>query len=247
MGRMLAAIGDLNLKKLRNSFALMAGNVNDDYEHERRADGPDFAHEDGWGVAWAKGRSLLVRHSIHSCLVDPQFEELEELTTDMVIMHARRSPDAGPPRLEDTHPFLVEHAGTSWSFCHSGNLHNLRSLRSLIDRFPEGKKDSERLFHHLLRNLDGADVEGSIIESLEPLEDYTALHCILAAPEQVIAVAKRHPEKSAPSYDALWQGQGPNLRVVSSEPLEGIGCTAWERIPEPGVVTLKREGLFLRS
>jgi len=48
------------------------------------------------------------------------------------------------------------------------------------------------------------------------------------------------PGKGQPGYHSLWHGRGENLQVVSSEPLEGIGCSDWQRIPELGVVTLER-------
>jgi glutamine amidotransferase len=246
MGRMLAATGDLDVRCLRKEFTRMAANDNPGYDHERRAFGANFQHEDGWGAAWVDGGRLRVRHSVHSCLEDPTLGELDRLQTDLLVLHARRSSAPGPPRLEDTHPYLLEYAGCSWAFCHNGSLYDLRSLQSLSGFFPEGSRDSERLFHHLLGSLECADAEEALLSGLESLEDYTALNCLLAAPGQVYAVAKRHPEKGSPKYHALWEGRGGNLHVVSSEPLDGIGCDSWERIPEPGVVTLKREIFTLR-
>ena len=55
----------------------------------------------------------------------------------------------------------------------------------------------------------------------------------------------RQAGRYMPEYHALWEGYGENLHVISSEPLEGIGCDRWERIPEPGIATLKRPAVPL--
>lgn len=245
MCRMIAATGSFDAKALKDALALMAGNVNPSHDHERRSLGDRFTHEDGWGAAWVEHDRLRVRHSVHSCLTDPLFDELDGLSTDLLVLHARRASRPGTVSLENTHPFLAEHRGRTWAFCHNGVVHDLRPLHPAIGLTRTGTMDSELLFYHVLNYLDEASPERSLVASLEPFRDYTALHCILAAQDQVFAVAKRHPEKGEAEYHALWEGHGPNLHVVSSEPIEGIGCESWQRIDEPSVVTLKRQALTL--
>lgn len=245
MGRMLAATGRLDPRALKEALTLMARNANPHHTHEARQHESEFRHEDGWGSAWLEGQTLHVRHSVRSCLDDPRLNELDHLDTDLLVLHARRASRPGNARLEDTHPFLVEHNGCSWAFCHDGSLSDLRGLHPAPGLVPTGTIDSERLFYHVLNYLDEDDAEGSIVSSLEPLEDYTALHCLLIGADRLFAVAKRHPDQSMPEYHALWEGHGDNLHVVSSEPLEGIGCDQWTRIPEPGIATLRRPAMSL--
>lgn len=245
MGRMLAATGRLEPRALKEALTLMARNANPCHTHEARSLGAEFCHGDGWGGAWLEGQKLHVIHSMRSCLEDPRLNELDHLETDLLVLHARRASRPGNASLEDTHPFLVEHNGCSWAFCHDGILNDLKLLRPAPGLIPTGKIDSERLFYHILNYLDEDDAERSIVSSLEPLEDYTALHCLLVGSDRLFAVAKRHPYQSMPEYHALWEGRGENLHVISSEPLEGIGCDQWRRIPEPGIATLMRPAMSL--
>jgi predicted glutamine amidotransferase len=80
--------------------------------------------------------------------------------------------------------------------------------------------------------------EAALAATIAVPRDFTALHCLAASNDRVLAAARRHPEKSRPDYHALWLGEGPDLQVVSSEPVDGLGCE-WTRLPEPGVITLE--------
>jgi predicted glutamine amidotransferase len=80
--------------------------------------------------------------------------------------------------------------------------------------------------------------EAALAATIAVPRDFTALHCLAASNDRVLAAACRHPHKSLPDYHALWLGEGAHLRVASSEPVDGLGCE-WTRIPEPGVVTLE--------
>ena len=196
MARMLAATGKLEPRVLKEALTLMARNANPHHTHEARSLGSEFCHEDGWGGAWLEGETLHVRHSMRSCLDDPRLNELDRLRTDLLVLHARRASYPRKLSLEDTHPFLVEHNGSSWAFCHDGILNDLKALRPAPGLIPTGSIDSERLFYHVLNYLDEEDAEGSIVSSLERLEDYTALNCLLVGTDRMFAVAKRHPDRS---------------------------------------------------
>jgi predicted glutamine amidotransferase len=88
------------------------------------------------------------------------------------------------------------------------------------------------------RPLERTLPEAALAATIAVPSDFTALHCLAASNGRVLAAACRHPDKSLPEYHALWLGKGPHLRVVSSEPVDGLGCE-WTRLPEPGVVTLE--------
>jgi predicted glutamine amidotransferase len=241
MCRMIAATGEIDPSALRRALQLMASNENPDHTHEKRALKEGYRHEDGWGAAWVEQGNLRVRHSIHSCLTDGSLADLDAVRTDLLVLHARRATKKNTIALENTHPFLVEHRGRPWAFCHNGALHDLHGVRPASGLVPSGTVDSELLFYHILNHLEPNDLAGSVLRSLEPFGQYTALHCLLTSADQVLAVSKRHPENAHPEYFALWEGRGPDLEVVSSEPVKGVGVDQWTRIPNPGVVTLRRK------
>jgi len=237
---MIAAVGDLELGALMSALRKMASNVNPAHTHEKRALGPEFRHLDGWGVAWVEDGKLRRIRSERSCLDDPQAAGLTGVRTDLAILHARLASREGSVRVENSHPFLVEHGGETWAFCHNGVVNDTSVLRPASNLDPEGDMDSERLFHHILGGFDPADARGSILRGLEPIRDYTSLHSFLATSEAIHTIAKRHIDQGLLAYHALWEGRGPGIRVVSSEPLDGLRCKNWSRISEPDVRTLRR-------
>jgi predicted glutamine amidotransferase len=83
----------------------------------------------------------------------------------------------------------------------------------------------------------GTAVVAALAATIAAPRDFTALHCLVASNDRVVAAACRHPGHSLADYHALWLGEGADVRVVSSEPVEGLGCT-WTKIPEPGILTL---------
>lgn len=239
MCRMIAAAGNIDTRALRLAFLSMAANTNPAHTHEKRARGADYLHEDGWGAAWLEGGALRTRRSPLSCLTDPAIAQVDYLRTRMFFLHARRASPRGTVRLENSHPFLLEVDGRPWAFCHNGVVFDKSSLVPKPGLRPQGGTDSELLFHHVLNFLDPEDVEGSVLRSYEGITDYSALHSFLATDDRIVAIAWRHPEKGIDGYHALYEGRGAGLRVVSSEPVDGIGCAEWKRLAEPGVVTLK--------
>ena len=239
MCRMIAAAGDVRPGALRAAFLLMASNENPSHTHEKRSRGASYLHEDGWGAAWLDGSVLRTRRSPLSCLVDPAIAEVDAIRTELIFLHARRASPRGTVRLENSHPFFLELDGRPWAFCHNGVVFDKSSLAPKPGLRPQGGTDSELLFHHVMNFLEPDDIEGSILRSYEGITDYSALHSFLATGDRIVAIAWRHPEKGTDGYHALWEGRGPRIHVVSSEPVDGLGCENWTRVPEPGVVTLK--------
>ncbi len=237
MCRMICAAGRLDFPALRAALVAMAGNANPGHAHEHSGDRA-YRHEDGWGAVWRDRSGFHLHRSVRSVLEDPEVVRIDGFRSDLLLLHARRATDPGTISLRNTHPFLVEWKGQTWAFCHNGAVHSLDDLDAAPGLDPVGEADSERLFHHLLAHLDESDPERSLIGAVAPLRDFTATLCFLAGADSVIALSHRHPVQGLPEYHALWEGTGPNLRVVSSERLEGIGCNAWTKIPAPGAVRL---------
>lgn len=245
MCRMIAAAGEVDPSALLEALRRMAANENPAHTHERRPRGADFRHVDGWGAAWVENGSLRTCRRPRSILEDGDAERtLAGLSTRLFFIHARRA-SRGRPVLRNTHPFALEYLGRSWAFCHNGTVDGHDALLRVPGLQPRGGTDSEYLFHHLLNRI-GARYDGdleralapSVLEGLARLESYTAAHCFLATNDRILAAAARHPQRSQPEYHALWEGRGPGRRVVSSEPVDGLDCS-WERMPEPGVITLE--------
>jgi predicted glutamine amidotransferase len=241
MCRMIAAAGRANVTALRLALLQMAANNNPAHRHERRSLGEAFRHEDGWGAAWAAVGELRFTRSPRSCLTDPKIQGLDDLSTDLLFLHARRASKPGSVRAANTHPFIEERNGRIYAFCHNGTVEDLRPLRPTDGWTPEGGTDSELLFHYLLERLDENDPAGSVGGSLDAFEEYTALNSFLACESWILAVAKRHPSKSQKEYHALWEGWGDGIHAVSCEPVNGIGCDRWKRMEEGGVVLLTNE------
>ena len=248
MCRMIAAVGQVPVQALWDGLRLMAANENSTHRHERRSLGADFRHEHGWGSAWTENGRLRVHRSPRSVLDDPRSEAaMRRIKPPLVLLHARRA-SRGVPRRSNTHPFSLDFLGRDWAFCHNGTIDDHGSLRRVPGLAPEGGTDSERLFHHLMScvaaRYDGdltAALAAGLADGIARLRDYTAAHCLLATHDRIIAIAARHPERSQPDYHALWEGCGDGFRVVSSEPVDGLGCT-WTRPAEPAVITLEVKG-----
>ena len=242
MCRMIAATGRVDLAVLRPALLKMADNCNVDFEHERTSYGRKYCHEDGWGAAWVEGGELKSVRSPRSCLEDPEFERLDSIRTGLLILHARRASSAGTVLLENTLPFIEERDGRRYAFCHNGTVFDCAPLEPTDGWKPRGGIDSELLAHQVIRHLDVRDPERSVLASLEPIEDYSSLHSLLACESWILAITKRHPEKSRPGYHSLWQARGEGLHVISTAPLSGIGVGEWRRLEEPGVVRMSPRG-----
>lgn len=238
MCRMIAAVGRIEPAALRRALIRMAANDNPAHDHEYRSRGASFCHTDGWGMAWAQdGRLRTVRRTT-SVLLDGWVERIDPLRTELLLLHARKATRAGSVSTENTHPFSATFHGHDWAFCHNGAVEDLDGLRAAPGMMPAGATDSERLFHHFLAGLDAQiEPEASLAATIAVPQDFTALHCLAASTDRVLAAACRHPEKGRPEYHALWLGEGPGLQVVSSERVDGLACS-WTRLSEPGVTAL---------
>ena len=241
MCRMIAAVGRVELPLLRPALLSMADNCNPGYEHERRSLGKRYCHGDGWGAAWVENGELRHVRSPRSCLEDPEFSRLDGLRTSLLILHARRASEPGTVALANTHPFIEERDGHRYAFCHNGTVFDLGPLQPDDGWKPQGGIDSELLAHHVIRHLDREDPEGSVLASLEPIGDYSSLHSLLACVSWILAMTKRHPQKSRPGYHALWEARGDHLHLVSTEPFSGLPVGEWRRLDEPGVVRMTPE------
>ena len=237
MCRMIAAVGRFEMAPIVDAVRVMASNMNPAYEHELRAEGEALVHDCGWGIAFREGGRLVRSRSAASCLDDPEFDSLSGIETDLVILHARRTPDRGTINILNSHPFIREWRGEEWAFCHNGAVSDLTQLRSDGSLEPEGGIDSELLFHHVLTLLDTSRVVESIAEILRDLHDFTCLNCFLATSEHITVHARMSPDTSRPLYYTPWIAHGSDVAVVSSEVVSQIALE-WERIVDGSAFVL---------
>jgi predicted glutamine amidotransferase len=236
MCRMIAAVGRFEAAPLVAALRAMAANANAEHEHELRSEGPAFTHDCGWGAAYRDGGRLARRRSASSCLEDPRFEDLAALETDMLVLHARRTPHRDTIAVGNSHPFIAEYGGMAWAFCHNGAVNDLTQLDG-AGGLPDATVDSELLFHHVLRRLDLSDPAGSLARTLAEVRDFTCLNCLLASQDEIIAHARAAADTTRPHYYTLWRGRGDGIALVSSEPF-GRGPLAWSPVPSGTAFTL---------
>jgi len=230
-------MGRFEMEPLVDAVRMMASNANPAYDHELRAEGGTLVHDCGWGVAFREGGRLVRRRSAASCLSDPEFDSLSEVETDLVILHARRTPDRETINVLNSHPFLEEWRGEEWVFCHNGAVSDLTQLRTDSSLQPAGGIDSELLFHHVLTLLDTNRVAGSLAEILHEIRDFTSLNCFLATSEGITVHARMSSDTRRPLYYTPWVARGDDVAVVSSEVVSQIALE-WERIPDGAAFVL---------
>jgi len=233
--RMIAAVGSFEMAPLVEALRSMAANANPAYSHELSERGEALQHDCGWGAAFRQGGTLERRRSAASCLADPAFAGLTSIETDLVLLHARRTPDRDTIAVENSHPFFAERDGTTWAFCHNGAVNDLSQFEASggARRAPtsSGPIDSELLFHHILRSLDRARPAESLADILLGVRDFTCLNCFLATGEDVFVHSRVSPDTTRPRYYALWVGRGDGFALASSEVVDLRGVT-WERVPD---------------
>ncbi len=216
----------------------MASNMNPAYDHELRGEGEKLIHDCGWGVAFREAGRLVRRRSAASCLDDPEFDSLSGVETDLVILHARRTPDRGTINILNSHPFIQEWRGEEWAFCHNGAVSDLTQLRSDESLVPTGGIDSELLFYHALTLLDTGRVAESLSEILREIRDFTCLNCFLATSEHITVHTRVSPGTSRPLYYTPWIAHGGDVTVVSSE-IVSLRVPEWERVTDGSAFVLR--------
>jgi len=110
-------------------------------------------HGDGWGLALYEGAAVRTflepNAAAHSKLAS--YVRANPIKTLLAIAHVRKK-TRGKVTLANTHPFVRELWGRSFTFAHNGTVRNARKLA--LGRFqPIGNTDSEYAFCALLAGL----------------------------------------------------------------------------------------------
>ncbi|SFG54738.1 class II glutamine amidotransferase [Neptunomonas qingdaonensis] len=111
-------------------------------------------HRDGWGIAFYEGKGVRSFHDPEpSCdSVIANLVKNHPIKSLVVISHIRQA-NVGSVCLENTHPFIRELWGYSWSFAHNGQLDKRLFDLPLTFYRPVGTTDSEYAFCWLLGQI----------------------------------------------------------------------------------------------
>ncbi|MGB2222132.1 class II glutamine amidotransferase [Neptunomonas sp.] len=148
-------------------------------------------HRDGWGIAFYDGKGVRAFHDPKPS-IDSEIAHLikEHPIKSLVVISHIRQANVGSVCLENTHPFIRELWGYSWSFAHNGQL-DPRLYDELTLRFyrPVGTTDSEFAFCWLLGEIrdafperpdDMTPVIDLIHERCERLRGYGVFNMLLS-------------------------------------------------------------------
>jgi predicted glutamine amidotransferase len=237
MCRMIVAVGGFDSSRLASALRLMALNENPAWDHELRSRGANLRHDSGWGAVWRERGDLRRVRSVLPCFDDPGFEEIGRVRTDLMVVHARRTPRPETISIANTHPFLVRRGGRAFAFCHNGEVRDRSQLSWDDGLSPLGDIDSEDLFLHVLTRFDERDPASSLAATLRAIADFTSVNCILVGPRTLVAGARVDAAAGRPRYYTLWHGSGDGLDVVSSEKVEGLEVD-WSPIPNGDALAL---------
>ena len=110
-------------------------------------------HRDGWGIAFYEGAGCRTFHDPHpSCHSEvARLVQRHTIKSCVVLGHIRQA-NSGRVCLENTHPFVRELWGRSWTFAHNGQLRGIKK-RSLEFYRPIGTTDSEHAFCWMLDQI----------------------------------------------------------------------------------------------
>jgi glutamine amidotransferase len=145
-------------------------------------------HRDGWGIAFYENRGARAFHdptpSAHSPLAE--LVRAYPIKSRLAVAHVRRA-NRGKVSLENTHPFLRELWGRTWTFAHNGQLRGVKKWPLEFYK-PIGTTDSEHAFCWLLDRLrrrwrdapSPRALDDEIKQALTMLETLGVLNVLLA-------------------------------------------------------------------
>lgn len=188
-------------------------------------------HDSGWGMAVYSrsdgGEPRCVRFP-EAAFADGDFRRATEMRGRIFNVHVRRA-TMGGLTMSNTHPFCLG----DYSFSHNGTILEYPRLREPGVSRPVGDTDSELLFHFLLRDLDPADVAGSLRRSLTAVIDrspFSGLNVLLSEGERLYAY-------KLGMFELHWLARPGQLLVAS----EAITDEPWHSVHDDVLLTLDPE------
>ena len=185
-------------------------------------------HDSGWGMAVyrrAEGEEPLLVRFPEPAFADAEFHDATSLRGRIFNVHVRRA-TMGGLALENSHPFALG----NYSFSHNGTiLHFPRLLEPGVSR-PRGQTDSEHFFNFLMRDLDPADVPGSLRHAVTATIErspFSGLNFLFSDGERLYAYRLG-------LFQLHWLAR-PDRLLVASERLTG---EPWHSVQEDVLLTV---------
>ena len=135
--------------RLVQAVRAMATNANQRYDHELRGRGEEFLHDSGWGAVYREGGRLVRVRSTTPCFLDQRFDDLADVESDLVVVHARRAKNPRTISTANTHPFsrpTSERSGRSATTARSETSRSSRGTRPSSSRARRTRRSSSSTF-----------------------------------------------------------------------------------------------------
>ena len=231
MCRMLIAAGNVNVSSLLDELISMA---NEEYERHEKNQDKNWKHDGGWGIAYLKNNRWKIKKSQKAVFNDPKVNQLREIKTNLVILHARKV-TIGKISRRNTHPFQKK----DFVFCHNG------TVRDKISHSPKfkvkGDTDSEHLFYSILtENEKEKNLVKAIRKNLNRYKNYAGSNFILANKEKSFVFIK---ENKKPLYYQMKMGKKKNVVIISSEKLPPLKDMKWKRLEQEDLIVIDNKTL----
>lgn len=194
--------------------------------------------EDGaWGAAWCYGNRLEHARSGKHPANDPDFSKIGEIRTDMVLFHVAPGERQGPRELL---PFLRREAERQWAFCHSGRVRHPERIDT-GGRIVDGRNPGEKLFLHVLSQLDVDDPLPSVERALEVLPGETDLNFLMLSADMMVASCRYDAAGDEPDKaPRLWYGSGESMRIIATRPVAAADV-GWDAMANGTVCAFSRK------
>ena len=188
-------------------------------------------HDSGWGMAvyertdGAEPRLVRFPEAAH---VDGEFRRVIDLRGRIFNAHVRRA-TMGGLSLENSHPFSLG----SYTFSHNGTLLRFPRLLEPGVQRPRGQTDSEHLFNYLMRDLDPADITGSLrhaVTAAVRTGPFSGLNFLFSDGERLFAYRLG-------LFELHWLARPGSLLVAS----EKLTPEPWHSVQQDVLLTLDPE------
>jgi predicted glutamine amidotransferase len=185
-------------------------------------------HDSGWGMAVYPradgGEPRCVRFP-EAAYADGDFRRATAMRGRIFNVHVRRA-TMGGLTLANTHPFCLG----DYSFSHNGTILDFPRLVGRGVREAVGDTDSEHFFNFLIRDLDPADVPGSLRRAVTAVIDrseFSGLNLLFSDGERLYAYRLG-------LFELHWLAR-PGQLLVSSEELT---VEPWHSVQQDVLLTL---------
>jgi glutamine amidotransferase len=185
-------------------------------------------HDSGWGMAVYThadgGRPECVRFP-EAAYADGDFRRATSMRGRIFNVHVRRA-TMGGLTMQNTHPFCMG----DYSFGHNGTILQFRELLQRGVPRPAGETDSEHFFNFLMRDLDPADIAGSLRAAATAVIDrsvFSGLNFLFSDGERLYAYRLG-------IFELHWLARPGRLMVAS----EKLTPERWHSVQQDVLLTL---------